>query len=67
MMTGPTKAADEARAVRLIALRKARARTKPLERAPATWRMLAGIGVALVIGGSMLACAGGMVLGFIGH
>lgn len=60
MMTGPIKAERE----RIAATQ--RPRTKPLERRN-TWRMLAGIGVALVIGGSMLACVLFSTLGTIGH
>lgn len=57
----------KSRTERLIALRKERARAKPLERAPSTWRMLAGIGLALVIGGAMCACVLFSALGTIGH
>lgn len=57
----------KARTERLIVLQRQIARGKPLERAQSTWRMLVGVGVALLIGGAMCACAGGMVLGWIGH
>lgn len=61
MMTGPTKAAREAIAATQTP------RTKPLDKPQSRWRMLAGIGAALLVGGAMCALAGGMILGFIGH
>lgn len=56
----------KARTERLIVLQRQIARGKPLEKR-STWRMLAGVGVALLVGGVMCACVLFSTLGTIGH